>query len=51
MIEAPLVSLGQFRLLTREDRGHVFPEGEFIAPGFHVVPADSRHWLVEVKNV
>lgn len=51
MFEALLVSLGQFKLLTREDGGHVFPEGEFIAPDFRVVLADGRHWLVEVKNV
>lgn len=51
MFEALLVSLGQFRLLTREDGGNVFPEGEFIAPDFRVVLADGRHWLVEVKNV
>ncbi|WBO23212.1 hypothetical protein [Sphingomonas abietis] len=51
MFEALLVSLGRFKLLTPEDGGRVFPEGEFLAPDFRVVLADGRQWLIEVKNV
>lgn len=51
MFEALVVSLGEYRLLTREDGGSVFPTGRFVAPDFRVVLADGQHWLVEVKNV
>jgi hypothetical protein len=51
MFEALLVSLGRFKLLTREDNGRVFPEDAYLAPDFRVVLSDGRRWLVEVKNV
>jgi hypothetical protein len=51
MFEALVVSLGEYRLLTREDGGNVFPAGQFVAPDFRVVLPDGRRWLVEVKNV
>lgn len=51
MFEALVVSLDQFRLLTREDGGQIFPPDQFIAPDFRVVLDDGAQWLVEVKNV
>lgn len=51
MFEALLVSLGEFRLLTREDGGRVFPSDRYIAPDFRAVLNDGAQWLIEVKNV
>ena len=51
MFEALLVSLGEFRLLTREDGGQVFPSERYVAPDFRVVLNDGAQWLIEVKNV
>lgn len=51
MLEALVVSLGEYRLLAREDGGRVFPTGQYIAPDFRIVLGDGRQWLIEVKNV
>ncbi len=51
MFEALLISLGEYKLLTPEDGGRVFPADSFIAPDFRVVLLDDTQWLVEVKNV
>lgn len=51
MFEALLVSFGEFRLLTREDGGRVFPANRYVAPDFRVVLNDGKQWLIEVKNV
>lgn len=51
MFEALLVSLGEFRLLTREDGGRVLPSDRYVAPDFRVVLNDGAQWLIEVKNV
>lgn len=51
MFEVLVVSLGEYRLLSREDGGNVFPAGQFVAPDFRAVLPDGQHWLIEVKNV
>jgi len=51
MFEALLVSLGQFKLLKREDVGLVHPTDRFRTPDFRVVLIDGRQWVIEVKNV
>ena len=51
MFEALLVSLGEFRLLKREDGGQVFPADRYVAPDFRIVLNDYTQWLIEVKNV
>jgi hypothetical protein len=51
MFEALAVSLGKYKLLTKEDAGRVHPEGKFTAPDFRVVLDDGTQWLIEVKNV
>jgi hypothetical protein len=37
MFEALVVSLGQYKLLAKEDTGRVHPEGRFTAPDFRIV--------------
>jgi hypothetical protein len=51
MFEALIVSLGQYKLLKKEDVGVVHPVGHFTAPDFRVILRDGEQWFIEVKNV
>ena len=51
MFEALVASLGQVRLLKREDTSDVFTsENRIELPDFRIVLTDGQQWLVEVKN-
>jgi hypothetical protein len=50
LFEALVTSLGQFRLLKREDVGQVRATDNLRAPDFRVVLQDGTQWLIEVKN-
>lgn len=51
MFEALVASLGQFRLLKREDTANAYASEECIEiPDFRIVLPDFSQWLIEVKN-
>lgn len=50
LFEAMVRSLGQCRLLKREDVGQVYGAENMRAPDFRVVLTDGTQWLIEVKN-
>jgi hypothetical protein len=51
MFEDLVVSLGGYKMLKREDNGHVYSDERCIAPDFRIVLETGETWLVEVKNV
>ena len=51
MFEALLISLGDVRLVKREDGGPFFATEAYRAPDFRIVLGDGAHWLIEVKHV
>lgn len=51
MFEALVVSLGNYRLMKREDTGCIHPAEIYSVPDFRAVLDNGENWLIEVKNL